>query len=257
MSNSNFSTSARSPISLSKLCLVLERRYGLSRHHNLRDAFWELIFIIVSLRTAESVYRRVFRSLRDRFGTIEALAAARLTALEKILQPAGLSRLKGRQIRDAARAVHRDFGVRGLTAWGRAFPDELEDYLCTLAGVARKVAKCVSMYACDAQSLPVDAHVWRVLSRLGHAPGGRLTEHRALQLEARVPRKLRYAVHVLCVSHGREICRRRPLCSVCPLKSECPSAVGRQLRSGARPKPRQVAGARSFRSAGRPTFLSS
>ena len=96
----------------------------------------------------------MFRALRTRFRTIEALASANLRAVEKILQPAGLSRLRARQIRNAAKVVFGDFGERGLTAWGRRHPDQLEDYLCALPGVARKVAKCVSMYACDESRFP-------------------------------------------------------------------------------------------------------
>ena len=43
------------------------------------------------------------------------------------------------------------------------------------------------------------------------------------ELESRVPKRLRYSVHVLCVSHGRAICRSKPACSKCPLKWKCPT----------------------------------
>lgn len=220
----NLLTSSRKAVGFRRIRSTLEPRYGLNRHHNLRDAFWELIFIIVSLRTTERVYLPIFKSIRKTFPTVSTLASARLEAIELILRPAGLSRLKSWQIRNAAKVVLRDFGERRLTSWGRKHPSDLEDYLCNLPGVARKVAKCVTMYACDARSLPVDAHVWRVLSRLGQAPGGRLTERRAMELEARVPEDLRYSVHVLCISHGRKVCGKRPQCGTCPLISECPTA---------------------------------
>ena len=239
-------------VSFKKFCSILEPVYGLERHHNLKNAFWELVFIIISLRTAERVYLGVFRELRKRFPTARKLATARLRSLESILRPAGLAKLKSPQIRNAARVISRDFGERGLTSWGRANPAELEDYLCTLPGVAKKVAKCISMYSCNAESLPVDAHVWRVLSRLGHAPGGRLTERAAIRLEAAVPPDARYAVHVLCVSHGRALCGRVPQCGACPLRNGCPTGR-RVLKRDAVPRRRPATVERSYRSAGKPT----
>jgi endonuclease III len=206
----------------------LEARYALQRHANLRDAFWELIFIIISVRTAEQVYKPTFRQLRRSYPSIESLRAAGISPLVKILRPAGLARLKASQIRSAARAVFRDFGKTGLTRAGRRDPASIEAYLQTLNGVGVKVAKCVTMYACDSASLPVDAHVWRVMSRLGYAPGGRLTEKKALLLEASIAPHLRFAVHVLSISHGRAVCRARPLCGDCVISELCPSAHSHQ-----------------------------
>ena len=209
---------------LRSIVAKLTTRYGIDRHSNLRDAFWELVFIIISVRTADRLYKPTYKSVKRRYPTIYALAAARLADLTSILKPAGLSKLKSAQIRDAARAVLRDFGRSGLTRAGRKDPELIEKYLMQLDGVGVKVAKCVTMYACDAETLPVDAHVWRVMSRLGYAPGGRITEQKALQLEERVNPKLRLPVHVLSISHGREICRPTPLCDLCPVSTLCPSS---------------------------------
>jgi endonuclease-3 len=209
---------------LGSVVKALEREYGLSRHGNLRNAYWELVYIIISTRTAEAVYSPVFRQLKRHYKTLDALAGAKLPLLRGLLKPAGLSRLKARQLTLASQIIQREFSERSLTTFGRRSPAQFEDFLRTLPGVAVKVAKCVSMYACDATSLPVDAHVWRVMSRLGYAPGGRLTEKRALELESKVRPDLRFAVHVLCVSHGRSICRSKPLCSECVVASDCPSA---------------------------------
>ena len=202
----------------------LTKAYGLQRHSNLRDAFWELIFIIISVRTADRTYKPVFKSLKSAYPSIDTLAASRLQNLERILRPAGLSSLKASQIRKASARILNDFGRSGLTRAGRKDPEEIERYLKELDGVGIKVAKCVTMYACDAETLPVDAHVWRVMTRLGYAPGGRLTERKALDLEARVPKHLRMPIHVLCLSHGRAICRPTPECSLCPISQLCPSA---------------------------------
>ncbi len=239
---------------LRRILTVLRTRYGLNRHHNLRDAFWELVLIVISARTAEPVYLRIFRAIKARYRSIEQLASATTRTLERILKPAGLSALKARQLKAAASAIYRDYGARGLTKLGRRNYVQMEAYLYALDGVGKKTAKCVSMYACDAPSLPVDVHVWRVLSRLGFASGGRLTENRALEIEARIPANLRYAAHVLCVSLGRDVCKSRPACWACPVRSMCPSARdAEEERAGDSLWPLRGAEALSSRSVGKPT----
>ena len=209
---------------LRKIVAKLTSQYGIDRHSNLRDAFWELVFIMISVRTAVRIYKPTYRDVKRTYPTIDALATSSLDELTSLLKPAGLSNLKARQIREAATTIFRDFGRTGLTRAGRKDPVSIERYLMRLDGVGVKVAKCVTMYACDSESLPVDAHVWRVMTRLGYAPGGRLTEQKALRLEDQVDRKLRLPVHVLAISHGRQICRPTPVCELCLISNLCPSA---------------------------------
>lgn len=232
----------------------LESVYGLRRHGNVRDAFWELVYILFSIRTAERSYKSAFRAFRKRFHSLSEVADARISRLERSMRPLGLSRLRAKQLRMIARSIRHDLGARGLNRLGRSDPRALETYLLQFHGVGAKIAKCVAMYAFDAPSLPVDTHVWRVMSRLGFARGGRLTERKALELEARVPETLRYAVHVLSISHGRAICRSKPLCERCVLADLCPSRV--TIKSDtyltASPTSEQATVARSSRLPGKP-----
>jgi endonuclease-3 len=204
---------------------LLQAKYGLQRHGNYRNAFWELVFILISVRTTQTYYAPVFKELKARFPSIEKVGSGRLSSIELILRPAGLSNRKAKQIRIAARSINNRFGPRGLTEAGRKDPIAIEKHLRDLPGVGIKVAKCVMMYACDAEVLPVDTHVWRVMSRFGYAPGGRLTQAKALKLESMIEPSLRFAVHVLCISHGRAICRKKPLCALCPISQMCPSST--------------------------------
>ena len=210
---------------MDRIFRILKTRYGLSRHGNLRNIRWELIFIIVSLRTSEQVYVPVFRAIRRRYDSLESLGRARISTLRAILKPAGLSGIRAIQIKQASKRLASEWTDYGLKNAARKDPEFVERYLCTFRGVGLKVAKCVLMYAADLPVLPVDTHVWRVMTRLGFAAGGRLNDHKASYLEAMVPPRLRYAVHVICLSHGRLICKPRPLCAICPVSHLCPSAM--------------------------------
>jgi endonuclease-3 len=213
-------------LSRRRLATVMERLenvYGLDRHGNVRDGFWEVVYILLSIRTNYVAYRKVFRAFRRRFGTLGRVAAASITDIEHDLRPLGLARLRSRQLKKIAEGIEGDYGVAGFKRLGNTDHQALECYLQTFAGIGTKIAKCVSMYAFDAQSLPVDTHVWRLMTRLGYAPGGRLTEKKALSLEAIVPPRFRYAVHVLSISHGRAVCKPVPKCQACVVADLCPS----------------------------------
>lgn len=227
--------------SLCESVALLEQLYGEPRHGNVRDPYWELIYILLSIRTSEAVYRPVFQRVRRKYRSATRLSRARIDLLARDLKVLGLANLRARQLRDITRSILRDIGLAGLTRLGRSNTEAFERYLCSHRGVGPKIAKCVSMYAFGAASLPVDAHVWRVMSRLGLAAGGRLTATRALELEQRVPQELRYKVHILALAHGRKICKPVPLCESCVLSTTCPSSKRDQLRNS----PRRAAIARA------------
>ena len=103
--------------------------------------------------------------------------------------------------------------------------DELEQYLTTLSGVARKTALCVMLYTLTRNVLPVDTHVWRLAQRLGLAHRDPWNEPRRRDLETRIPTDWRSSLHVTLVAHGHEICRAsRPRCDTCILADLCPTA---------------------------------
>ena len=233
----------------------LKENYGLSRHGNLRDGFWELVYILFSIRTSERSYKSAYRQFRKKYRSLSGVADAPVREIELFMQPLGLSNLRAKQLSTIARAIRDGYGAAGFNRLGRRDHKTMESYLRGFHGIGAKVAKCVTMYAFDAPSLPVDTHVWRVMSRLGFAPGGRLTEQKALKLEREIPKDLRYSVHVLAISHGRAICKGKPLCSSCIIAELCPTAPSptRDIRGGAMPRLAQAKAAPNYRSPDRPT----
>lgn len=154
------------------------------------------------------------------------LATASIQSLRRIIRPLGLSKKRSAQLRAIARTLGERFGSqRAVTRFGKDDPTELEELLRTFPGVGLKIAKCVTMYACDAPVLPVDVHVWRVATRLGLAPGGRLVDRKALDLERAIAPRFRYDFHVRAMALGRDACKSKPECPRCVLKTTCPSST--------------------------------
>lgn len=154
------------------------------------------------------------------------LGAASIESLERIIKPLGLSKKRSVQLRTIARSLVKRFGSqRSVTRFGKDNPTDLEELLTSFPGVGLKIAKCVTMYACDALVLPVDVHVWRVATRLGLAPGGRLVDRKAMDLERAIAPRFRYDFHVRAMALGRDVCKSKPDCHRCVLRTACPSST--------------------------------
>lgn len=203
------------------ICRTLEAEYGNPRHGNKRNPLDELIFVILSTRTRDNVYRESYGKLRRAFPSWNEITPNSLPMIEAILRPAGLGRLKAQQIVAILEALRERFGRATLAPLRRMNDAEAEAFLTSLPGVGRKVAKCVLMYSLERQVLPVDVHVHRIAARLGFQVKRRADTSQDL-IELAVPPDLRYGFHVNSVAHGRAVCLpRRPRCDRCCLSRYC------------------------------------
>lgn len=207
----------------------IERRlrmvYGEPRHFNPTDPLDDLIFLVLSRMTQEIKYVRTYSRLRGSLSTWQAVRDALPNELEALIHEAGLARTKAAQIQEILREIEAREASLSLDRLREMESGEIEAYLTSLPGVARKTALCVMLYALGRDVLPVDTHVWRVAQRLGLAAAGEWSEGRGRALEAKVPRELRASLHVTMVAHGRRICRAAaPVCKSCMLADLCPTA---------------------------------
>ena len=204
-----------------RVCERLESQYGRPRLGNPRDPTDDLVFVILSNRTAPHTAVSTFGALKQAFASWQELLEAPIVSVRRVLRPAGLSGVKTRQIRAAFRRIKKDWGVIDLAPLCDLSPLEAEAYLISLPGVSEKVAKCVMMYTLHCDVLPVDVHVHRIATRLGWVDRKRADQcHR--ELEFLVPPRRRFAFHVDCVVHGRSVCRpENPACGSCLIRKYC------------------------------------
>jgi endonuclease III len=212
-----------------KLIREVDRRlrvYGNSRHFNRSNPLEELIFIILSAQTESYSYLETFKALRKRFPTKESLFRANRRSVEATIKSGGLSKKKAIQIKGVLAKVYADTGKLSLNFLSKLNDEEVDRYLTSLPGIGVKSARCVMMYSLQRPVFPVDTHVWKICRRLGLTPAvPKPTTQMEKALEARIPKELRYTLHVNMVSHGREICTTYwPKCDQCMLTDICPSA---------------------------------
>lgn len=203
------------------ICSILQGTYGSPRHGNPVGPLDDLIYIILSTRTRDPVFRATFDRLKQRFPDWNGIDQDDVTVVEEILAPGGLSRIKSCHIVAILDCLRCHFGRATLDPLDAMSDAETRRFLTSLPGVSAKVATCVMMYSLQRQVLPVDVHVHRVASRLGFRAKKRPDTSQDL-IESAVPPELRYGFHVNAVAHGRSICLpRQPRCDNCPVSSYC------------------------------------
>lgn len=205
----------------------LKKRYRDFDHYNLKDPLDELLFIICSTKTEEASYRNSFRALKETFPTCHGIAVADAESIARSIVRGGLSNQKAKAIRNLLDAVVERFGEPSLEPLRSMGTDEAEDFLVSLSGVGKKIARCVLMYSLGRKVFPVDTHCWRIARRLGWVRPTQKDGHCAPRdmdrLQSKIPQELRYSLHVNMVSLGREICTViAPKCETCPVVDWCP-----------------------------------
>jgi endonuclease III len=216
---------------------LLRAEYKLSRLGHKAKPLDELVYILLSGRTAENKQQAVYDAFKQRFPRWNDVADASLADLAAAIASAGLARQKARYLRALTRKLRRDFGRVSLAALEAMTTEEAERYLCSLPGVNRRAARCVLMYALDRPVFPSDAHCLRIMSRLGWVDcrgispreivesvqrGDRIAAYIADIAQEGIPSPLRRPLHVFFVQHGRAICQLRPRCGECVLRELCP-----------------------------------
>ncbi len=179
---------------------------------------WQLLIVtILSAQSTDKTVNRIAPELFSRYSDPQALGAARLPAVERLIKPTGFFRNKAKAI----------VGASGLIAERHSgqVPRTMEA-LCELPGVARKTANVVLGTAYGiASGITVDTHAGRVSRRLELTAEQDPTKVER-DLCALFPARSWVDMGHRLVLHGRYICQsKRPQCAPCPLHELCPAAA--------------------------------
>lgn len=195
---------------------VSELRYG--------NPFELLVAVILSAQCTDKRVNMVTPALFAAYGDAEAMAAAEVGDIFKIIGSISYPNAKARHLSSMARALVANFG--GVV------PDN-RDALQTLAGVGRKTASVVLSVAFNAPEMAVDTHVFRVSARIGLTVGAKtpsaaekqllagFSQIKSCDLPAKIDNVVGTAHHWL-ILHGRYVCTaRKPACERCGLADLC------------------------------------
>ncbi len=183
------------------------------------DAWQLLVAVILSAQCTDARVNMVTPALFEAYPTPEAMGAADVKDVERLIHSVGFYHNKAKNIVDCSRVIAEEYG--GVV------PKDI-DALTKLPGVGRKTANVIRGNVYDDPSIVVDTHVKRISNKLGFT-----TEEDPVKIEFDLMKVLPkdhwiiYNIHIITL--GRTICiARRPDCANCFLNDLCPSAEAKQ-----------------------------
>jgi endonuclease-3 related protein len=101
--------------------------------------------------------------------------------------------------------------------------DSLRHELLSIHGIGDETADSIILYAACRPVFVIDAYTRRILNRLGLAPAKDSYSAYQTLFTDNLPanEKLFNEYHALLVRHGKQVCRKTPLCNGCCLRSLC------------------------------------
>ena len=175
-----------------------------------REKPWQLLFAArLSAQCSDIRVNSVTPILFSTFPTLEDFAAADIEAIEEIVKPCGLYKVKAKNLKDAAVILVGEFNSK--------LPDNIEDLL-KIPGIGRKTANLIIGDIYKKPALIVDTHFIRISKRLGLTDkiSAEVIERELLELIP--PDESADFCHRI-VFFGREYCTARsPNCRECPLE---------------------------------------
>ncbi len=215
---------------------LLGEEYGPAEWVRRYDPASELVYTILSQHTSDVNSERAFKSLMRRFGSVEEVADAPVSAIEESIRMGGLAKSKAPRIKAVLQQIAEELGSFDLSFLAEMPLEESKAWLKRLPGIGPKTAAIILSFSLGLPAMPVDTHIFRVSKRLGLI-GPKVNAEKAHDiLEPMVSPPDVFAFHVYLIRHGRQVCKAlRPRCDSCVLAWGCPSRglAGRQPRSRA------------------------
>jgi endonuclease III len=186
-----------------------------------QDPLHTLVLTILSQNTTDMNRDRAYRSLMERFITLEGIRTAEPGDIASAIQVGGLQHQKALSLQGALRRIADERGALDLSFLrDLPLPDALQ-WLQSLPGVGPKTAGIVLLFSFGRPYFPADTHVRRVMHRMGLVPE-RGDPHRLLNTILPDDPSFMQQLHLLTIRLGRDICHPgNPECLRCPLRPKC------------------------------------
>ena len=179
-----------------------------------KEAWKLLVSVRLAAQCTDARVNVIVKKLYKKFPDVNALAEAKVEAIEAIVRPCGLGKTKARDI-SACMKVIRD-------KYKGKVPDQFNQLL-ELPGVGRKSANLIMGDVFGKPAFVTDPQCLRLSNRIGLVEDIREPKKVEMALWKIIPPKEGSDFCHRLVFHGREICtaRTKPFCSRCCLSDIC------------------------------------
>lgn len=207
---------------IQKINILLVKRFGIpKRQKKLPNPIDTLIATILSQNTNDKNSYQAYRNLKQKYKNWNNIASLPRSEIEKIIRVAGLGKQKSAAIKASLTSLKKQNGKIDLHHIKNMNDEDILNELTSIKGIGVKTASCVLLFSLNRNVCPVDTHVHRTLNRIGIVKTN--TPDKTFQkIYPNLPDGTAHQFHTNLIRLGREVCKpAKPLCSVCPVLSEC------------------------------------
>lgn len=142
--------------------------------------------------------------------------------LATLIKPCGYYNIKATRLKHFIEYLIENYKGSLNKFFSYSTPD-IRRKLLAIKGIGPETADSILLYAANRPVFVVDAYTKRILERQGLIKPNAVYEQIQELFEDNLPKssKLFNEYHALIVQHGKDICKKKPLCSVCALHKEC------------------------------------
>ncbi|MEM5834298.1 MAG: endonuclease III [Candidatus Aenigmatarchaeota archaeon] len=195
--------------SVEKIITILNEKYKIKPWRE--EPFKLLIGTILSQRTRDEKTSQAWRKLFSKADTPEKILKLDEKEIANLIKEVGFYRQKAKRIKEVSKII--------IEKYEGKVPSSRNE-LMKLPGVGPKTADVVLSYSFGMPVIAVDTHVATISKRLGWTKNDKPEKIRE-DLHKIVPQKYRLIINSLFVEFGKEICRAKPRCYLCPIVKFC------------------------------------
>lgn len=205
--------------------------YGPRRWWPGDSAFEIMVGAVLTQNTAWiNVEKAIANLKRARMLSAKAIIETHPRRVAMLIRPSGYFNVKAKRLRALCRWVVAEGGLRRLA---RMSTEKLRHALLAVHGIGPETADDILLYAFERPVFVIDAYTRRVFARLGAIKGPEPYEalRQAFEVSLGEDVPLYNEYHALIVRHGKETCRKKPLCHSCCLATVCFSRTDDGVRN--------------------------
>ena len=189
------------------------------------DGVRQLLTTILSQNVADVQTARASKDLFAAYPDYRAMEAADHDELADVISEVGLMNQKAERIQRSLRAIREETGGEYTLAFLDGMEtDAAQAWLTDIKGVGSKTASVVLNFHFEKPTFAVDTHIERLATRFGLIEPSTTAEQAHDVLNEMIPDDIKYSLHVLLISHGKEYCSaQNPDCDnlVCATYCDC------------------------------------
>lgn len=186
----------------------------------------KLEICIGAILTQNTAWKNVEKAMenlqKNKLIDLEKIDNTHWKRVASLIKSSGYYNQKAKKLKAFARFLIREYGGN-LNALFEKDTHQLREELLNITGIGPETADSIILYAAQKPIFVIDAYTRRIFSRMGLGQSNTSYDELQKIFHKNLKRntKMFNEYHALLVEHGKNTCKRNPVCLHCPIERLC------------------------------------